>query len=382
MRIIVLLSSLYTGGAEFSTLSFYGWMLKKGYAVKLVCYKKATPCYDPEQFGFTEVEYISGSSFLQRWKSLNKIIQTYRPQLIHSVLFEANLLTRFSRMQHRNFVHVESLVNEMYSSFRLADPNITKLKLEGYRLLDRITQFKGVDHFHANGVSVARHYEQKLGISPKRITVIPRGRASNRWVGDTENRTRVRAAFQTRDRLLMINVARHEFQKGHDVLLEAIQRLGANKNKIQLVLVGREGKQTPVIQHKIKEYQLQDTVKLVGHRNDVPALLAAADVFVFPSRFEGLPGALIEASAAALPMICSDIPNNREVAVEKRNALFFPVDDSSTLSKQLGQLTGDEVLRKKMGEESLNIFHQYFAIEEVHQRMEKLMLALIKTPKS
>jgi glycosyltransferase involved in cell wall biosynthesis len=380
MRILVFLDSLYTGGAEFSTLTFYGALLKKGYDIKLVGFKQASPAYSPADFGITDIEFLSGNNFWQKRSALKALINTFKPHIVHSVLFNANLLTRTVRLLNNTFIHLESLVNEMYSSFRLADPNVTRLKLEGYRLVDRITQYMGVDHFHANGVSVASHYQQKLGIGSTRITIIPRGRELNAFVGNNENRACVRAEFQTGNRLLIINVARHEFQKGHDVLIEAIHQL-ENKNNIQVVLVGREGKQTPVIQKKIEDYQLHDCVKWVGHRNDVSALLAAADIFVFPSRFEGLPGALIEAAAAGLPIICTDIPNNREVAVENVNALFFPVDDSQVLSEQLDRLIRDNALRQKLGSESLKRFKQHFLIGEVHQRMEKLLLELKPTGK-
>ena len=379
MRIIVLLSSLGTGGAEYSTLTFYGWLLKQGHNVKLICYKKANPSYDPLPFGFDQIQYIAGNTFLKRIKSLNAIINEFKPQLVHSVLFEANLLTRIDHLMNRKFIHLESLVNETYSAFRLLDPNITKLKLEGYRLLDRITQRKGVDHFHANGIAVAKHYQEKLGIDPRRITIVPRGRQANPFVGDVLNREKLRGELQTGDRLLIINVARHEFQKGQDVLLDALDKLGPLKEKIQIVLAGREGNLTPLIRHKISAYKLESCVLILGHRNDVNALLAAADIFVFPSRFEGLPGVLMEAEAAGLPIICSDIPNNREVAEENRNALFFAVNDVQQLSETIFKLARDKELQKKMGTESLAVYEQKFSLEEVHQTMLSLLEKLTQS---
>lgn len=374
MRIIVILNSLYTGGAEFSTLAFYGWLLKRGDTIKIVCIKKATPSYDPRQFGFDEVHYLAGENVRKRVQALRALVKEFKPQLVHSVLFDANLITRFVRMKQRNFVHLESLVNETYSSFRLADPHVTRIKLEGYRLLDAFTQRWGVDHFHANGISVAQHYHDKLGIARHRITVIPRGRDRNPFAGDSTHRERVRQEVQAQDRLVLINVARLEYQKGQDVLIEALGRLGEEKNNIQVLLVGREGKMSPGIKEKIQRYQLQETVFLLGHRNDVASLLAAADVFIFPSRFEGLPGALIEAEAAGLPIICSDIPNNREVAEENRNALFFKVDDVDSLIQALLKVIHDSTARANMRTESLAIYQHKFSLEEVHERM----LALIK----
>jgi hypothetical protein len=126
MRVIVLLSSLYTGGAEFSTLSFYGWLRSTGYDIKLICCKKAQPSYDPSKLGIQDFQYLQGDSFWKKLKELNSIIDEFKPQIVHSVLFEANILGRFSRLKKKNFVHLESLVNEMYSSFRLADDSSLK----------------------------------------------------------------------------------------------------------------------------------------------------------------------------------------------------------------------------------------------------------------
>ncbi|MDH5380085.1 MAG: glycosyltransferase, partial [Cyclobacteriaceae bacterium] len=118
---------------------------------------------------------------------------------------------------------------------------------------------------------------------------------------------------------------------------------------------------------------LNGQVKLLGHRTDVEQLLAAADVFVFPSRFEGLPGALIEAAAAGLPIIASDIPNNREVAGENKNALFFPVNDHQVLSACIEKMATDPDLRSKFAKESLRIFNERFTLEKVHEDMREMM---------
>ena len=377
MRIIVFINSLYTGGAEFSTLTFYGWLLKRGHDVRLVCSKQANPSYDPQQFGFDRVHYLDGHNFPTRLRALNRFIREVQPELVHSVLFDANLLARVSRMRLRSFVHLESLVNEMYSPFRLADPHVTRMKLEGYRLVDGITQHWGVDHFHANGQSVAKHYHDKLNIAAHRMTIIPRGRQSNPFIGDALNRESVRKQLRTGNRVMLINVARQEFQKGIEVLVESLNKLGGEKEKIQLVLAGREGNRTSLIREKIREGNLEHQVVMVGHRQDIPSLLAAADVFVFPSRFEGLPGALIEAEAAGLPIVCSDIPNNGEVVIENRNALFFPVDDVDTLAHHLQQLVTQADRRITFGSESSRIFKESFDITLIHERMETLLKDLL-----
>ena len=381
MRVILLMNSLFTGGAEFSTLTFYSWLKLRGHEIKLVVLKEATPCYDHKRFGFDELIVLNKDSFRMNAQALNAIIKQFKPHLLHSVLFDANLLGRFCRIFSGTFFHLESLVNEIYSEKRFADPRVTRFKLFGYRMLDFITGRLGTNHYHANGNSVAIHYQEKLWIDVKKITVIPRGRNANLFYGNQSNCDETRQNLKTGDSLLLINVARQEYQKGQDILLDALAGLLPDElRKIKLLIVGREGNQTSLLQKKIKQHKLEDSVMMLGHRNDVESLLAAADVFVFPSRFEGLPGALIEAEAAGLPIICSDIPNNHEVA-DKDNALFFPVDDVANLTQALRVLIHDGVKREAMSKQSLSIFQNHFLLENIHLRMESLLLSLTNQAK-
>lgn len=103
--------------------------------------------------------------------------------------------------------------------------------------------------------------------------------------------------------------------KNHAFLLRVFAELSRLDRSSCLVLVGRGG--TPEEQQAqvlIKQLGIQDRVKILGVRDDVPDLLRCADVFLFPSVREGMPGALLEACAAGLPCVTSDIPSCREVA--------------------------------------------------------------------
>jgi glycosyltransferase involved in cell wall biosynthesis len=77
---------------------------------------------------------------------------------------------------------------------------------------------------------------------------------------------------------------------------------------------------------------ITDRVRFLGSRKDVPNLLRAADVFAFPSHYEGFPGALVEALATGLPVVASDIPMHREAIRSGDNGLLFPVDSPETLA--------------------------------------------------
>ncbi|MTI38198.1 glycosyltransferase family 4 protein [Fulvivirga lutimaris] len=379
MKVILLIDSLFTGGAEYSTLLFYQWLVEQKQAeVRIICLKKANPSYIPGDFGFEEPMYLPPGKYSQ-YKILRDIVKDFRPDIIHSVLFKANILGRCLRIFKGGFKHLESLVNETYSPHRLKDPNVTKFKLQSYRLLDFLTQLKGVDHYHSNGNSVAVHYQEQLHISSHRITRISRGRSNNKYIGQEDKQKRIKSEFELQDKVVFITVGRHEYQKGHDILLEAINELDqVLRSKLKVLIVGREGHMTKQIKKYVQEHELDETIIFTGHRTDVNLLLASSDIFVFPSRFEGLPGALIEAEAAGLPIIASNIPNNLEVVKVSKNAFVFDLDDKNKLTQIIKSIVNDRSQLRDMGRQSLNIFEESYQIEAVHQKMYQLLVSVIK----
>lgn len=101
-------------------------------------------------------------------------------------------------------------------------------------------------------------------------------------------------------------------------------------------------------------------------------MLASADVFVFPSLFEGQGGALVEAMAMGLPVIATDIPSTREVVEEERNALLVPIESSESLAEALERLLDDPALMSTFGQRSSKIFHARFTLETSALRMVEL----------
>jgi glycosyltransferase involved in cell wall biosynthesis len=374
--LLIILDSLFTGGAEYSTLLWMEWLLAKGYDVRMVLLKPKNPSYKISDFKIdpSRVTMLQTIGVFARYKALKQILQEFKPAVVHSVLNASNFTTRALRIFQGGFKHVESVVNQPYSKERLGDQSLSKLKIRLLQAYDICTQKKGVQHFHANSQAVADHYIQAVKVPASKITVIPRGRTDNTYIHQKENlRRQYELEFNfPADHIWLINTGRHEYQKAHDVLLEALSLL-QSKQPYVLLIAGREGKETSRIHQLIDQYNLKDRVRLLGHRTDIPQLLAASDLFVFPSRYEGMPGALIEACAAALPSICTDLPCMREV-VDENSALFFPLNDAKVLSLQLDQMLAEALLRTQMGEEALKKFQYKFRLERIHERMLEVVI--------
>jgi len=377
MRILLVIDSFFTGGAEFSSLELFNYLQEKNVVIQICKLKKMSLEYSAETFQISNdiISTLPKDTFLGKRKALKKIITEFNPDIIHSVLFNANLLVRSIRVFDSSFVHIESLVNHTYSENRLQEKGVTKFKLEGYRYLDKITSILGTDHFHPNGYSVAKHYQEKLGIDQKKMTVVHRGRDIKKYDVLAFNR---KENSIEEDTIILLNVARQEYQKGQDILLKALTLLPKNIfEKVHLLIVGREGKLTTSLLKFVEENKLEKTVTFLGHRTDIPALLKMSDIFVFPSRFEGLPGVLIEAEASGLPIICTDLSMMKEVVEVDKNAYVFELDNEKQLAACISKLVQDDNIRNRFALESKNIFNQKFQIETVHQKMFDLYNKLL-----
>ena len=98
------------------------------------------------------------------------------------------------------------------------------------------------------------------------------------------------------------------------------------------------------------EAGLGDRLRLLGYREDVAAVLAAADIFALPSHFEGLPMSVIEAMLTGLPVVATDIRGPREQVVNDRTGLLVPAMQVPPLARALARLAADPALRARMGE--------------------------------
>ena len=140
---------------------------------------------------------------------------------------------------------------------------------------------------------------------------------------DEKLRSEVRAELGLGDAYTVMHVGRMVYAKNHEFLLDVFRELLNTEPGAKLVLVG-DGELRSRVGEKAAQLPA-DAVRILGSRTDIPRLLQAADVFAFPSRFEGMPVTMIEAQAAGLPCIKSDTVTNECVVTDLVQSL--PIDD-------------------------------------------------------
>jgi glycosyltransferase involved in cell wall biosynthesis len=241
-------------------------------------------------------------------------------------------------------------------------------------MVDLLTSRCLTTHFHAVSQAAKDSATTSLRIPAERITVVERGRNPGR-LGQSglERRwkSRQQLGLAAEDEVI-VNLGRHEYQKGQKYLLEAAATLSFAHPRLILLMAGRQGNLTNELEKFKDHLGLNGQVRFLGHRQDVAEILAAADLFVFPSLYEGLPGAVIEAMALGLPIVASDIPPVREVVEENRNALLVAPASSAELAKAIATLFDDRDKALAYGRHSRKIFETRFTLQHSAARMIEL----------
>ncbi len=153
----------------------------------------------------------------------------------------------------------------------------------------------------------------KKAVDSGKVIVIPNAIDTKKYFYDGDKRNRKRFELGLQDYFVVGHIGRFHPQKNHKFLLEIFKCIKEKQEKSKLVLVG-DGPLRSQIENQIQKLGIEDSVMLLGSRSDVPEILQAMDVLVFPSLYEGLPGVVLEAQAAGLPCIVSDTVTE-EVAI-------------------------------------------------------------------
>jgi len=264
---------------------------------------------------------------------LAEIIQTAKPGLIHSLLFHANLAARWAAAK-----------GEYPPSRVLCEIQTVEVERRWHLWVDRVA-YDGCRFTIGNSPSVIEHLATHAKIPRDRLRLV-RGGIDPAPIRAAKPIERTSLGLP-RDSAMVLWVGRLDPVKGLSQLIESFGRIAGEMNA-HLCLAGA-GPIREQLEQKVRGLQLDHCVHFLGPRVDVAALLKAADVFVFPSRTEGLPNALLEAMAAACPIVTTDVPGCRDLIVHERTGLVVPYGDTQSLAAAMRRLLRDRAFAAQLG---------------------------------
>jgi len=290
---------------------------------------------------------------VERW---DRRLLAGRFDLIHSYGLRADLAARLSR---RRLGRVQ-----LVCGVRSIDTGHSPAK----RWLDRLTR-RGVDLFIANS-EAGRQARVANGVSPRRIITIHNG------IDPAGADPIDRPALYPERFPLVAHVANLRPMKGHATVLRAVEMLRARYPRVLVLFVGRDDAKGR-LQHEARELGVADQVCFLGYHPRPREIVAACDIAILPSQFEGCPVALLEAMAEARPIVATHVGGIPELVRHEREALLIKPDDPRALAGALARLAEDEGMRKVLGLAARKRLEAEFTLQRMVARYEEAYEGLL-----
>lgn len=309
----------------------------------------------------------------KRWKldpfaigRLVKFLKAKKFDVVQTWIFAANTYGRLAaRMAGVPVVVTAEMAVDLWKG---------KGQLEVDRRLARWT-----DRVVGNSQAVVDFYRQ-AGLPESCLAMIPSGIA----VEDppTVDPAAVRAGLGLApDAPLVLFAGRLAPQKGVADLLAAVDLLQHVRPDIQTLIVG-DGPLRDQLEETAESFDLTRRVHFLGHRDDVPRLLAAADLLVLPSLYEGLPNVVLEAMCFSKPVVATAAPGTTEVVADGRTGLLVPLHNAPALAQAIRTILEDPALAQRLGAAGRDRIVSEFPIDTMIDRFAALyeQLAAAKKP--
>lgn len=268
-------------------------------------------------------------------------------------------LARLVRRGHYDVVHTWIFAADSYGRVAarwgrvpavvVSEMAVDVWKGRGERAVDRWLA-RWTDRVVGNSDAVVRFYEQ-MGIPSAKLSMIPSGIADEPALAEVDP-----AAVRTElgilaDAPVALFVGRLADQKGVADLLDALDLLQHVRPDLRTWIVG-DGPLRDRLRERARGFRLDGDrrVQFLGHREDVPRLLAACDVLVLPSYYEGMPNVVLEAMQAGKPVVATAAPGTTEVVAAGETGLLVPIRNPPALAQAIRQVIADPALARRFGE--------------------------------
>ena len=323
--VIQFLPSLQDGGAETLVKDYALLINKELYNLKIVTIYDACSTANTKIIKQNNIEIIpvyKNWSLITRIFNkifgklyipyrLKKIIGTYNPEVIH---IHMNVL-KYIKSISKSLTGIKLL----YTCHSVPDRYFAGNNHKEYEAADYLIKHKGLQ-------LIALHNEMKMQLNAmfgiNNSIVVRNGINLERFRDNSETKEKIRKSIGIAECAFVVgHIGRFFEPKNHDFLIEVFNLVQEHRKSAFLLLIGA-GPLKSKIKEKINSLNLNNKVMILSHRTDIPRLLKAMDVFVFPSKYEGFPISLVEAQAAGLRCIVSD----------KINTESFLCDDVIPLS--------------------------------------------------
>jgi glycosyltransferase involved in cell wall biosynthesis len=234
-------------------------------------------------------------------------------------------------------------------------------------------------HVFAVSHKVARWHQQRDGISLKRISVVHNGVILDKYSRALDRRAVRLSLGIPEDALLVTTVANINPWKGVDVFIEAAAIVWKQNPNIVFAVAGdwTDGAHLAELRARAESLGITNSVHFLGRVEDVPSLLRSSDVFALLSRSEGFPNVVIEAMAAAIPVVATDVGGTAEALIDGVTGFLVKNEDHLNAASHLLSLLNDSEKRKSFGLAGRLLVEDRFSIRTMVERHVEVYDAIL-----
>lgn len=301
VRVLHVLDSMGPGGAQAFIMNVYREIDRDKIQFDFLLHKEYENSYDDEvkQLG-GKIYYLPGrrDGILKNKRALKEFFKEHTEY--KSVHMHISSLTYIEPLIAAKVAGVKNRIVHSHNT-RASGSKLHKM----IHTLNKLRIERIATHFYACSDNAARWFYGDKGLY-KKSKVIQNGINTDLYKASTATGEEYRKLINIGDAVVLGHIGRFSKVKNHAFLLDIFKAYHAKNSSSVLVLVG-DGSTKEQIENKAKEYQLDKKVIFTGNRKDVPQLLQVMDVVVMPSHYEGFPVVLVEAQAASVPCVVSDV---------------------------------------------------------------------------
>jgi len=358
-RIVLVISSLSSGGAERVMVTLANNLAWRGYKVTLITLRSNKCDWYTLDKSVTRivvghVDYKSPLSYIvncfKKTMHIRKLFITLHPEIIISFLTGVNIIVMLASL---------GLGKKVIISERV-DPTMHRTIPITWKLMRKLT-YPFVDNLVVQTSSIANYFSPRL---KSKVVVIPNP------VLPQSSLSQKNTHFQ---KPCIVAMGRLVNQKGFDLLITSFSQIAIKYPAWKLVIIG-EGDKRRELEQLVARFKLKDKVTLMGRIINPQSMLQHADIFVLSSRYEGFPNALLEAMACGLPVISFNCPSGpAEIIHHNYDGILVSPADMPQLTLAMERLIKSKPLRKKLGNNAKYVTTRY-SVDIIIEKWEKLIV--------
>jgi glycosyltransferase involved in cell wall biosynthesis len=374
-RVLMLSTALGVGGgAEEQVMLLSLGLRARGWKVKIVSLLPPFPLsaeLEASDIPISSLGMRRGIPDPRAMLGLIKELRMFRPDIVHCHMPQANLLARTVRPFQRFPVLISTL------------HNLTMERMNGGsgRFLERAHGW--TDRYSDLTTVICtpafKRYVECGAANANKIAVMHNGVNTQTFSANEFARRELRRDLDLGGEFAWLAIGRFELAKAYPNLIRAFAKAVRESRRAMVLLICGRGSLEEEIRNLVKASGVEERVRFLGVRRDIPALLNAADGFVLSSYLEGLPMVLLEATSVGIPIVATNVGGNAEIVAEGVNGFLAPPGDEAALAAAMKRVLDlPDAERALMAERGRQRARDKFEIQRILDRWEALYGELLK----